>query len=48
VGRLDSETLESFYAMLRKCREHSGGRKYVEHRKAREHRRIRQMPAARV
>ncbi|WP_203927987.1 tyrosine-type recombinase/integrase [Virgisporangium ochraceum] len=37
VGRLDAETLESFYAVLRKCRDHCGGRKYVEHRKAGEH-----------
>ncbi|MFV2102573.1 hypothetical protein [Micromonospora sp. LOL_024] len=35
VGRLDAETLESFYAVLRKCRDHSGGaRKAIEHRKA--------------
>nr|WP_238345215.1 N-terminal phage integrase SAM-like domain-containing protein [Actinopolymorpha cephalotaxi] len=32
VGRLDPETLESFYADLRRCREHCGGRLYVEHR----------------
>jgi integrase len=37
VGRLEAETLESFYAVLRKCRDHCGGRKYVEHRKAAEH-----------
>ncbi|MEU1684773.1 tyrosine-type recombinase/integrase [Micromonospora sp. NPDC005707] len=35
VGRLDAETLESFYAVLRRCRDHcGGGRKTVEHRKA--------------
>jgi integrase len=38
VGRLDAETLESFYAVLRKCRDHCGGtRKVVEHRKAGAH-----------
>ncbi|WP_233578793.1 N-terminal phage integrase SAM-like domain-containing protein [Micromonospora sp. BL4] len=38
VGRLDAETLESFYAVLRKCRDHcGGGRKVIEHRKAGEH-----------
>jgi integrase len=29
VARLDAETLESFYATLRRCRERCGGRKYV-------------------
>lgn len=37
VGRLDAETLESFYAVLRKCRDHCGGRRYVVHRKAGDH-----------
>ncbi|WP_431973964.1 tyrosine-type recombinase/integrase [Micromonospora haikouensis] len=38
VGRLDAETLESFYAVLRKCRDHCGGaRKAIEHRKAGPH-----------
>jgi integrase len=37
VGRLDAEALESFYARLRKCRDHCGGRRYVEHRKAGDH-----------
>lgn len=37
VGRVDVETLESFYAVLRKCRDHCGGRKYVVHRKAGQH-----------
>ncbi|MBG6063748.1 hypothetical protein [Micromonospora ureilytica] len=38
VGRLDAETLESFYAVLRKCRDHcGGGRKTIEHRKAAPH-----------
>lgn len=29
VGKLDAEILESFYAQMRKCREHCEGRKYV-------------------
>jgi integrase len=37
VGRLDPETLDSFYETLRTCREHCNGRRYVEHRKAGEH-----------
>lgn len=37
VARIDAETLESLYAALRKCRDHCGGRKFVEHRKAGEH-----------
>jgi integrase len=37
VGRLDAEILESFYAQLRKCRDHCGGRKYVQHRTSIEH-----------
>ncbi|MGC5309270.1 tyrosine-type recombinase/integrase [Micromonospora zamorensis] len=38
VGRLDAETLESFYAVLRKCRDHCGGaRKAIEHRKTGPH-----------
>jgi integrase len=32
VGKLDAETLESLYAALRRCKEHCGGRSYVEHR----------------
>ncbi len=31
------EVLESFYALLRRCREHCRGRKYVEHRTERPH-----------
>jgi len=31
VGRLDGETLDSFYTILRTCRAHCGGRKYIEH-----------------
>lgn len=37
VGRLDGEVLDSFYAVLRACRAHCQGRKYVEHRAAGEH-----------
>lgn len=36
-AKLDPETLDSFYDVLRTCREHCNGRKYVEHRKAGEH-----------
>jgi integrase len=32
VGRLDGETLDSFYRVLRTCRAHCRGRRYVEHR----------------
>jgi len=34
---MDAETLESFYAALRKCGSRCGGRKFVEHRKPGEH-----------
>jgi integrase len=37
VGKLDAEILESFYAVVRRCREHCNGRKYVEHRKTGDH-----------
>lgn len=37
VGKLDGETLDSFYLILRTCRAHCGGRKYIEHRTEREH-----------
>jgi integrase len=37
VGRLDRETLESSYAVLRRCRSHCRGRRYTEHRKAGPH-----------
>ena len=37
VGKLNTEILESFYAVLRRCREHCNGRRYVEHRKPGEH-----------
>jgi integrase len=37
VGRVDAELLETFYARLRKCRDHCGGRRYVQHRTNREH-----------
>jgi integrase len=32
VGRLDGETLDSFYRVLRTCRAHCDGRRYVVHR----------------
>ena len=37
LGRLDGETLDSFYAQLRTCRAHCRGRRFVEHRVADEH-----------
>jgi hypothetical protein len=37
VGRIDEEVLESFYAVLRRCRTRCGGRKFVEHRTERKH-----------
>jgi integrase/DNA-binding transcriptional regulator YhcF (GntR family) len=37
VGKLDGETLDSFYLILRTCRAHCGGRKYIEHRTDHEH-----------
>ncbi len=37
VGRLDGETLDSFYQILRTCRVRCGGRKFIEHRTAKEH-----------
>jgi integrase len=37
VGRLDGELLDSFFLVLRTCREHCGGRPYIEHRTTTEH-----------
>ncbi len=37
VARLDGEVIDSFYARLRTCREHCGGRRYIDHRTARPH-----------
>jgi integrase len=37
VGRLDVEALESFYAQLRKCRDHCQGRRSLQHRTSHEH-----------
>ena len=37
VARVDTEALESFYAVLRKCRDHCRGRRYVQHRTAGRH-----------
>ena len=36
--RLDVETLDSFYAELRRCRDHCDGRSHVQHRTGQEHR----------
>ncbi|MGH3911023.1 MAG: hypothetical protein ACRDRM_09360 [Pseudonocardiaceae bacterium] len=32
VGALDADTLDSFYAEMRRCRDHCSGRPYVQHR----------------
>jgi integrase len=37
VGKLDAETIDSLYAALRRCKEHCGGRSYIEHRTAAAH-----------
>jgi integrase len=37
VGALDAEILDSFYAELRRCRQHCSGRPGVDHRTARPH-----------
>ncbi|MEU4776610.1 tyrosine-type recombinase/integrase [Micromonospora sp. NPDC023633] len=37
LTRLDAETLESFYASLRRCRDWCGGKAYVKHRMEGEH-----------
>ena len=37
VGRLDAETIDSLYALLRRCKEHCHGRKFIEHRTDRPH-----------
>ncbi|MER7421015.1 tyrosine-type recombinase/integrase [Micromonospora peucetia] len=37
LARLDAETLESFYASLRRCRDWCGGKAYVKHRLEGEH-----------
>lgn len=38
LTRLSVEVLDSFYAELRKCRDHCGGRKYLQHRTTAVHR----------
>ncbi|MGH3538334.1 MAG: tyrosine-type recombinase/integrase [Pseudonocardiaceae bacterium] len=38
VGALDADTLDAFYAELRRCRSHCSGRSFVQHRTAVEHR----------
>lgn len=37
VGAVDGDVLDSFYAELRRCRQHCRGRRYVEHRTSRPH-----------
>jgi integrase len=37
VGALDADVLDSFYAELRRCRDHCNGRRFVEHRAAEAH-----------
>jgi integrase len=37
VARVDAELLETFYARLRKCRDHCGGRRYTQHRTTQPH-----------
>jgi hypothetical protein len=32
VGQLDADVLDSFYAELRRCREHCAGRHEIDHR----------------
>jgi integrase len=38
LSRLDVETLDSFYAELRRCRDHCDRRPHIQHRTSREHR----------
>ncbi|MGH3803324.1 MAG: integrase, partial [Pseudonocardiaceae bacterium] len=38
VGALDADILDSFYAELRRCRDHCSGRPFVQHRTVVEHR----------
>lgn len=37
IGDLDADMLDSFYAECRRCSEHCDGRRYIQHRTAREH-----------
>jgi integrase/DNA-binding transcriptional regulator YhcF (GntR family) len=37
VGKLDAETIDSFYSILRTCRAHCGGKRKVDHHTADEH-----------
>ena len=37
LGRIDGETLDSFYGQLRTCRAHCRDRKYIEHHTDDEH-----------
>jgi hypothetical protein len=38
VGALDADTLDAFYAELRRCRDHCAGRPFIQHRTAAPHR----------
>lgn len=38
VGALDADTLDAFYAELRRCRDHCSGRPFIQHRTAAPHR----------
>jgi integrase len=37
VARIDAEVIDSLYAQLRACKEHCGGRRFIEHRTANGH-----------
>jgi integrase/DNA-binding transcriptional regulator YhcF (GntR family) len=37
VGKLNGETLDSFYKVLRTCRAHCGGKKFIQHRTKKDH-----------
>jgi integrase/DNA-binding transcriptional regulator YhcF (GntR family) len=37
VGKLDGETLDSFYTILRRCRAHCDGKPYIEHHTTDDH-----------
>ncbi|WP_460516068.1 GntR family transcriptional regulator [Flindersiella endophytica] len=37
LTKVEAETLEGFYALLAKCRDHCGGRKHLQHRTPRSH-----------
>jgi len=37
VGSLDADDFDSFHAELRRCRDHCGRKRYIDHRTSREH-----------